>query len=153
MCTYAKTKLFRFEAIANISKIDHDREKIENCFLLHVHKDITDAIDLVEVAKDFIACNDEKAGHILERLSVSLIVLISMNFIDYIYKTPLSPRPPPPPRPIILTFCRPLARDIAHILNTHIFPYFGVPRSIHSENGREFVNQVILDLIAKDVPF
>ena len=34
-------------------------KRLNNCFLLHVHKDITDAIDLVEVAKDFIAHNDE----------------------------------------------------------------------------------------------
>ena len=57
-----RTKLFSFEAIANISKIDHDRKKIEQLLFttcVHVPKDTTEAIDLVEVANDFIACNDE----------------------------------------------------------------------------------------------
>ena len=31
------------------------------------------------------------------------------------------------------------ARNVAGILNTHIFPYFGVPRIVQSDNGREFV--------------
>ena len=34
-------------------------KRLNNCFLLHVPKDTTEAIDLVEVAKDFIECNDE----------------------------------------------------------------------------------------------
>ena len=34
-------------------------KRLNNCFLLHVPKDTTEAIDLVEVAKDFVACNDE----------------------------------------------------------------------------------------------
>ena len=38
-------------------------------------------------------------------------------------------------------------RNVADVLNTHIFPYFGVPRILHSDNGREFVNGVISDLL------
>ena len=38
------------------------------------------------------------------------------------------------------------ARNVANVLNTHIFPYFGVPRILHSDNGREFVNGVISNL-------
>ena len=38
-------------------------KRLNNCFLLHVHKDTTDAIDLVEVAKDFIACSDEHRAY------------------------------------------------------------------------------------------
>eukprot|EP00731_Ephydatia_muelleri_P011035 Em0005g1621a len=37
--------------------------------------------------------------------------------------------------------------QIASILNTHVFPYFGVPRILHSDNGQEFVNMVIVDLL------
>ena len=39
------------------------------------------------------------------------------------------------------------ASNVAGILITHIFPYFGVPRILHSDNGREFVNIVIVDLL------
>ena len=39
------------------------------------------------------------------------------------------------------------AVNVAEILNTHIFPYFGVPRILHSDNGREFVNKVIESLL------
>ena len=34
------------------------------------------------------------------------------------------------------------AISVANALNTHLFPYFGVPRILHSDNGREFMNQV-----------
>ena len=39
------------------------------------------------------------------------------------------------------------AANVADNLNTHVFPYFGVPRILHSDNGREFVNGVIVDLL------
>ena len=39
------------------------------------------------------------------------------------------------------------AVDVALILNIHIFPYFGVPKILHSDNGREFINQVIDELL------
>ena len=39
------------------------------------------------------------------------------------------------------------ARNVADVLNTHIFPYFGVPRILNLDNGREFVNGVISDLL------
>ena len=36
-------------------------ERPNNCFLLHVHKDITDTLDSNEIAKDFAtACNDRR---------------------------------------------------------------------------------------------
>ena len=37
---------------------------------------------------------------------------------------------------------------VAAALNSHLFPYFGVPRILHSDNGREFVNSVIEGLLA-----
>ena len=30
------------------------------------------------------------------------------------------------------------AVDVALVLNTYIFPYFGVPKILHSDNGRKF---------------
>ena len=39
------------------------------------------------------------------------------------------------------------AVDVANALNTNVFPYFGVPRIMHSDNGREFINQVIEHLL------
>ena len=29
-------------------------KRLSNCLLLHIHKDVTDSIDLVEIAKEFI---------------------------------------------------------------------------------------------------
>ena len=37
--------------------------------------------------------------------------------------------------------------DVASVLNTNIFPYFGVPRILQSDNGSEFINQVIEALL------
>ena len=39
------------------------------------------------------------------------------------------------------------AVDVASVLNIHIFPYFGVPRILQSDNGREFINRVIEALL------
>ena len=30
-------------------------KRLNNCLLLHVHKDVTDTLDLVEIAKEFIS--------------------------------------------------------------------------------------------------
>ena len=35
-------------------------EKTNNCFLLHAHKDLTDDLDLVSIAKEFIQATDER---------------------------------------------------------------------------------------------
>ena len=32
---------------------------LNNCFLLHVHKDLTDDLDLASIAKEFIHATDE----------------------------------------------------------------------------------------------
>ena len=36
---------------------------------------------------------------------------------------------------------------VSAALNQHLFPYFGVPRILHSDNGREFINKVIEELL------
>ena len=36
------------------------------------------------------------------------------------------------------------AVNVAHVLEVHIFPYFGVPRILQSDNGREFINKVLM---------
>ena len=35
-----------------------------------------------------------------------------------------------------------MAVNVASALNTNLFPYFGFPRILHSDIGREFINQV-----------
>lgn len=35
------------------------------------------------------------------------------------------------------------AKCVAVVLTQQLFPYFGVPRILHSDNGREFVNSII----------
>ena len=41
------------------------------------------------------------------------------------------------------------AASVAEPLDTQLFPYFGVPRILHSDNGREFINALIADLLQK----
>jgi transposase InsO family protein len=41
------------------------------------------------------------------------------------------------------------ATHVAACLEHHIFPYFGVPRILHSDNGREFVNRLISELLRR----
>ena len=40
-------------------------KRLNNCLLLHVHKDLTDGIDLIEIAKEFITVGltDERRNH------------------------------------------------------------------------------------------
>ena len=35
-------------------------KRLNNCMLLHVHKDLTDKIDEIDVAKEFISVNNER---------------------------------------------------------------------------------------------
>ena len=35
------------------------------------------------------------------------------------------------------------SKDVAATLRSFIFPYFGMPKIFHSDNGGEFVNHVI----------
>ena len=39
------------------------------------------------------------------------------------------------------------ATCVAECLELQLFPYFGVPRILHSDNGREFINRVIQHLL------
>ena len=39
------------------------------------------------------------------------------------------------------------ADEVANGLNEKVFPYLGLPRILHSDNGREFVNSVIRELV------
>ena len=36
---------------------------LNNCFLLHVHKDLTDDLDLASIAKEFIHATDERVKY------------------------------------------------------------------------------------------
>lgn len=38
-------------------------KRLNNCLLLHVHKDLTDSLDLISVAKEFIGLTDERQKH------------------------------------------------------------------------------------------
>lgn len=39
------------------------------------------------------------------------------------------------------------AESVAAIFRTYIFPYFGIPKIFHTDNGREFANSIIENLI------
>ena len=32
-------------------------KKLNNCMILHIHKELTDQMDLLKIAKKFVACN------------------------------------------------------------------------------------------------
>ena len=38
-------------------------KRLNSCLLLHVHKDLTDSLDLISVAKEFIGLTDERQKH------------------------------------------------------------------------------------------
>ena len=35
-------------------------QRLNNCMLLHIHKDLTDACDIEQIARDFISVNSER---------------------------------------------------------------------------------------------
>ena len=39
------------------------------------------------------------------------------------------------------------AKEVATSLRERVFSYFGLPHILHSDNGREFINSVIVDTI------
>lgn len=42
---------------------------------------------------------------------------------------------------------RKTAEEVASGLNEKVFPYVGLPRNLHSDNGREFVNKIVRELV------
>ena len=40
------------------------------------------------------------------------------------------------------------AKDVSQGLQTHVFPVVGLPSILHSDNGREFVNKLIDDVVS-----
>ena len=40
------------------------------------------------------------------------------------------------------------AKEVANALEKWVFPIFGLPTILHSDNGREFVNHLIEDVLA-----
>ena len=48
---------------------------------------------------------------------------------------------------VIWPLKRKTADEVANGLNERVFPYLGLPRIIHSDNGREFVNRVIREVV------
>ena len=48
---------------------------------------------------------------------------------------------------VIWPLKRKTADEVASGLNQRVFPYLGLPRIIHSDNGREFVNRVIREVV------
>jgi len=35
-------------------------KRLNNCMILHIHKDLTDRMDLIHIAKEFVAVNEER---------------------------------------------------------------------------------------------
>ena len=35
-------------------------KRLNNCMLLHIHKDLTDKIDEIDIAKEFVSINTER---------------------------------------------------------------------------------------------
>ena len=52
---------------------------------------------------------------------------------------------------VLFSLSRKSAAEVAFNLKTQVFAYLGTPRILHSDNGREFVNDTISSLV-KDWP-
>ena len=40
------------------------------------------------------------------------------------------------------------AKDVANALQKHVFPVFGLPSILQSDNGREFINKLIKEVVS-----
>ena len=52
---------------------------------------------------------------------------------------------------LIFSLTRKSAAEVATGLQKNVFSVFGTPKILHSDNGREFINEVICNLV-KDWP-
>lgn len=43
---------------------------------------------------------------------------------------------------------RKTAEEVANVLHNQVFHYFGLPTVLHSDNGREFVNSILKEVVA-----
>ena len=62
-----KKEVFCIKTCPNFYEIYNDRDKLNNCLVLHIHKDLSDTLDFVSVANKFII-NDEGKGFFLVRI-------------------------------------------------------------------------------------
>ena len=44
---------------------------------------------------------------------------------------------------ILFPLCRKSAAEVALNLQNHVFSYLGTPKILHSDNGREFINEIV----------
>ena len=47
---------------------------------------------------------------------------------------------------VIFPLARKSAAEVGLGLQNHVFAYLGTPRILHSDNGREFVNEIVTDV-------
>lgn len=52
---------------------------------------------------------------------------------------------------VLFPLCRKSAAEVALNLQTQVFSYLGTPKILHSDNGREFVNEIVTS-ICKEWP-
>ena len=52
---------------------------------------------------------------------------------------------------VLFPLCRKSAAEVALNLQTHVFNYLGTPKILHSDNGREFVNEIVTS-VCKEWP-
>ena len=52
---------------------------------------------------------------------------------------------------ILFPLCRKSAAEVALNLQNHVFSYLGTPKILHSDNDREFVNEIV-ESIVKEWP-
>lgn len=48
---------------------------------------------------------------------------------------------------ILFALSRKSAAEVSHSLQNEVFAYLGTPRILHSDNGREFVNEIVHTLV------
>ena len=58
--SYSEENFFCTQASKNISSINNVTGEVENVILLHIHNDITDSLDLTDIAHVFSMANERR---------------------------------------------------------------------------------------------
>ena len=61
------------------------QQRLNNCMLLHIHTQLTDSLDLIQIAKDVIAINAERKLYLVHSQTCNFHNLKKYFFLELIY--------------------------------------------------------------------